>query len=140
MKKLSQRAEKIFNKIIELAKQTEHCCIKIDTTDGAFMPLSVEKIDQDQLGEYWSFCHYGMQNGDCMRDPEVIFWITENGIFPTYFRNDYIGRESYCVQNNGGQVSYYKREQRDLATFSNQWMENIKNQQDLNAVKILELV
>ena len=46
-----------------------------------------------------SLCHYGEQNGDAMRDPEMCFeMVIEDGRLkrfdPYYYRNDYVGRRS----------------------------------------------
>src|SRR3984957_19994625 len=51
-----------------------------------------------------SVAHYGEQNGDLMRDPEMIFEAEESGesmnLVPYYWRNDYTGLEQYsaCVE------------------------------------------
>ena len=47
-----------------------------------------------------SVCHYGEQNGDLMRDPEICFELGKpiggNLVLdPYYFRNDYIGTEQW---------------------------------------------
>jgi hypothetical protein len=43
-----------------------------------------------------SVCHYGEQNGDAMRDPEMCFELGLAGeahLIPYYWRNDYLGVE-----------------------------------------------
>jgi hypothetical protein len=46
-----------------------------------------------------SVAHYGEQNGDLMRDPEMIFEAEESrkqmNLVPYYWRNDYAGIEPY---------------------------------------------
>jgi hypothetical protein len=46
-----------------------------------------------------SVAHYGEQNGDLMRDPEMCFELSEHGgnlaLDPYYFRNDYMGSEQW---------------------------------------------
>ena len=43
------------------------------TAEG-FMPLSVETIGQSAEGNRLiAICHHGEQNGDLMRDPEMVF-------------------------------------------------------------------
>ncbi len=45
-----------------------------------------------------SVCHYGEQNGDVMRDPEMLFEIGHAGgihLNPFYYRNDYLGVEQW---------------------------------------------
>lgn len=66
-------------------------------TSGGYMPLTVERISEPGAeGEYdLSLCHYGEQNGDLMRDPEMVVRIfPETRVaVPIYFRNDYVGIE-----------------------------------------------
>jgi hypothetical protein len=45
-----------------------------------------------------SIAHYGEQNGDLMRDPEMCFELGSDGepyLDPLYFRNDYLGVEQW---------------------------------------------
>ncbi len=47
-----------------------------------------------------SIAHYGEQNGDLMRDPEMCFELTNPArlgwmMTPYYFRNDYLGIEQF---------------------------------------------
>jgi hypothetical protein len=45
-------------------------------TVKGYMPLSVEVIGQSAEGNRLiAICHYGEQNGDLMRDPEMVFEI-----------------------------------------------------------------
>ena len=65
------------------------------TAEG-FMPLSVEHIGQSAEGNRLiAICHYGEQNGDLMRDPEMVFELfthdERSGAEPLSFRNDYLG-------------------------------------------------
>jgi hypothetical protein len=46
--------------------------------------------------------HYGEQNGDLMRDPEICFVVSDgvDGLAnwtPLYFRNDYVGAEHEVI-------------------------------------------
>jgi hypothetical protein len=67
-----------------------------------YMELVIEAMDKSgPLGlPSISVCHYGEQNGDAMRDPEMCFEIerAEDGtvsLNPWYFRNDYLGLEQW---------------------------------------------
>ena len=60
------------------------------------MPLSIEDIGPSAEGHRLiSLCHYGEQNGDLMRDPDMVFQILDLGdgsiAEPISFRNDYMG-------------------------------------------------
>jgi hypothetical protein len=130
---LNKEATEVLDLLFRLAMKSENQAIKI-ANDNTFMPVSVEVlnlvprfdikkepsiiVDDDAI----SVCHYGEQNGDLMRDPEMVF--TKNGDtwIPTYFRNDYVGIE---------QLYPTEKQKRDMAVFANTWMINIKQQQGL---------
>jgi hypothetical protein len=67
------------------------------------MALTVENIGLGPRGlPALSICHYGEQNGDLMRDPEMCFEMEiENGavkeFHPYYYRNDYVAFEQNAV-------------------------------------------
>lgn len=65
-----------------------------------YMPLSVEEIGVSQDGyRLVSLCQYGEQNGDLMRDCDLVFMVIDlpdgAAAEPVSFRNDYLG----IVQN-----------------------------------------
>jgi len=87
---------------------------------GAYMPLSIEVIAPRQV----SVCHYGEQNGDLMRDPEMIFEYAGPGFLPVYYRNDYIGIERTMVRrDDAGRIMRYT-----LDSFPATWARNIRHQ------------
>ena len=114
---------KIYEWMIE-SKQTS-CVLKAD----GFMDLNVEIIEEDLV----SFCHYGEQNGDLMRDPEMIFQIIEEQKFnqrtvkfeaqrrfiPKYYRNDYAGFEQSVLDCPNRRLDYQ---------LPRVWNANIKHQ------------
>jgi hypothetical protein len=68
-------------------------------TVNGYMPLSVGDIGQprDETA-FIAICHYGEQNGDPMRDSEMVFeihqWADALAAEPHSFRNDYMGRHA----------------------------------------------
>ncbi len=61
-----------------------------------YMSLSVEEIGSSEDGHRLvSLCHYGEQNGDLMRDPDIVFLFHNlpdgAAAEPVSFRNDYLG-------------------------------------------------
>ena len=63
-----------------------------------YLPLVIEAVDESgPLGlPALSVAHYGEQNGDAMRDPEMCFEIGYAGgahLIPYYWRNDYVAVE-----------------------------------------------
>jgi hypothetical protein len=66
-----------------------------------YLPLVIEAVDESgPLGlPALSVAHYGKQNGDAMRDPEMCFEIGYAGgahLIPYYWRNDYVSIEQVC--------------------------------------------
>lgn len=60
-----------------------------------YMALVIEAIGESGPARLpaISVCHYGEQNGDLMRDPEMCFEVHDKTLDPFYFRNDYLGIE-----------------------------------------------
>lgn len=91
------------------------------------MQVVVERIEEHAF----SVAHYFVQNGDMMRDPEMVFVKAADGEwYPTYFRQDSIGIEQTSARFDGQKpTSCAPSLQRDHATFANTWMRNIAEQQ-----------
>ena len=56
-----------------------------------------------------SICHYGEQNGDLMRDPEMCFELgLANGphLNAFYYRNDYVGRRAVEPHHRSRQLRF----------------------------------
>ena len=113
--------------------------------DGGIMAVHVENIGNIPStgnGNLYSVTHYYKQNGDMMRDPEMIFWGGQtmnqkcemvDTYYPIYFRQDGgipIEEES-AVFTDGKLSGYRPAMQADHAKFANQWMKNVKEQQNL---------
>ena len=81
-----------------------------------------------------SVAHYGEQNGDAMRDPEITFLVvsSEQGMTwtPLTFENSYMGawRVAATVTPEGRLTVRDSQLQRDLRVFSNQWDRNLQQQ------------
>ena len=102
-------------------------------TSGEYMPLVIEWIYcNDYKGRpIFSLAHYGEQNGDLMRDPEMTISIDfEAGtIEPMTWRNDYLGRlDEVYKRNAAGQLLYSQRLRTSLDEFLWMWLTNIKEQ------------
>ena len=113
MKTLDRKAAEIFRAL--LALQTT----KIDNSDGTYMPVYIELIGRIDNYNFFSLAHYGQQNGDAMRDPEMLFALHKETqqFIPYYYRNDYCGIEQNL--------------QAEHTTFANQWLRNIAVQQGI---------
>ena len=104
-------------------------------TVPGFMSLSVEDIGQSGDGNRLiSICHYGEQNGDLMRDPDMVFeihaWADAPAAEPLSFRNDYMGllQEVYRNDNAGRKTHVNVTLKRDLQSFAVTWFQNLKEQ------------
>ena len=137
MKQLNKAATRTFKKIIERLndsfsgfQQGDSCTI--DKKDGAFTPLSVERLLTYDNGTVYTFCHYFIQNGDMCQDPEMLFLAHQSGrVYPMMFQQAIppVYEESLFRENGKWKVNH--RLQHQHTTFANMWLKNIKSQQKL---------
>ena len=113
-------------------------------TVPGLMPLSVEEIGTSGEGpRFVSLCHYGEQNGDLMRDPDIVFMFHDvpapsgvRGIDhvaaaePISFRNDYIGvcQEVYLYDDAGKRTHVRASLKPQLEDFSASWFRDLEQQ------------
>lgn len=134
MRKISKVAQKVIEKIMGKMKDGY---VKIDNTGGTFMPLSAQMVGEiPGMGKIVSLAHYGLQNGDCMADPEMEFLVADitGEMFPLSFTNHYIGLHQKVIHEfapDGKIKSYKPGLQKQLAVFTVTWMENIRQQQGI---------
>tara|TARA_R110000851_G_scaffold68113_1_gene153282 strand:- start:439 stop:807 length:369 start_codon:yes stop_codon:yes gene_type:complete len=89
-----------------------HNSYKLAST--GFMDLTVETW---QSGEstFVSMCHYGEQNGDLMKDPDVLFKVEQGIITYREMQNDY--------------VAMYSEDHAEIKDFmENTWVDNLIQQ------------
>jgi hypothetical protein len=81
---------------------------------GSFMPLTVETWQQGE-STMVSMCHYGEQNGDLMKDPDILFNVKNNEIVYQEMQNDY--------------MSFYSENHAEIKDFmEHTWVDNLINQ------------
>ena len=109
------------------------------------MPLSIESIGTSADGNRLiSLCHYGEQNGDLMRDPEMVFELFAHGeasaAEPLSFQNDYMGlfQEVYRYDDTGKKTHVKTRLKAELKSFARTWFKNLKDQGFLSDIAIRE--
>ena len=124
---------------------------------GAIMALHCEKIGERRNGSFYSFAHYYEQNGDLMRDPDVVMLRTSTTIriidgvndqspvertvisfIPTSYRQDSLGIDREYIIFEDSESNRYRiaaRMQADLVGFCNGWARNIREQQDIETPK-----
>lgn len=89
-----------------------HNCYKL-SAEG-FMDLTVESWHSGETINV-SMCHYGEQNGDLMKDPDVLFTVNNGKITYREIQNDY--------------VSSYSENHAEIKDFmENTWIPNLKQQ------------
>jgi len=140
MKRLSKKATNTFRQMHLL---TQDNYLKLDNSQGTFMPLSFEILGQsaDLQGvrfDIVSMAHYFVvQNGDLMSDPEMTFLYAEiNGehiVIPGSYRLDGLGinQESVRYTKKEG-WRFNKALQMEHTRFAEMWLKNIKSQQKLD--------
>lgn len=109
--------------------------IAVRLTVNGFMPLSVENIGQSAEGNRLiAISHTGEQNGDLMRDPEMVFeihaWADAPAAEPLSFRNDYMGlmQEVYRYDDSGKKTHVNAGLKQELKSFARMWFRNLKEQ------------
>ena len=100
---------------------------------GGYMPLCVENLGYTfHGGTVYSVTHWGEQNGDAMRDPDMTISVDHKAgtVDPLTFQNDYMGmyQEVYLTGDNG-QERYRPQLRAELDRFLWQWLQNIQEQQ-----------
>lgn len=131
---------RVIAQILELAaplQQGFH--IKIE--NDPWMALVIEDIQQRGPNGHpsISIAHYTEQNGDLMRDPEMIFEMVKHGIdtvlTPYYFRSDVAGIEQYSASYEQGRGFVDPKLKREHESFARLWDRNLTAQGFLEAFK-----
>lgn len=99
---------------------------------GGYMPLVVEYLGYTfHGGKVYSVTHYGEQNGDAMRDPDMTISVDHKAgtVDPLTFQNDYMGlyQEVYLTGDDGRE-RYRPGLRTELDGFLWQWLKNIAEQ------------
>lgn len=141
-KKESDFLKLVVEKMRAEDKEAQH--IKIDNSNGTFLPLVAEILLENEKGSYLlSLAHYGELNGDLMRDPEIcfIYRAERDAFIPYYFRNDYQGIEDIAFKtacmdgrlliDSVKNLNVKKHLIRNLTNFCPLWFSNIVEQQNL---------
>ena len=103
-----------------------------------FMALVIEATDESgPCGlPAISVAHYGEQNGDAMRDPEMCFELGVAGgahLNPFYWRNDYVGVEQRSRFIQDGNYCYHTQLHEQHVKFAKLWDKNLREQRFLEA-------
>lgn len=104
-------------------------------TVPGYTPLSVEEIGTSGDGDRLvSLCQYGEQNGDLMRDCDLVFMVTylPDGAAaePVSFRNDYLGimQDVYRYDETGRRTHVVPSLKQELKDFARDWFVTLREQ------------
>jgi hypothetical protein len=121
--------------ILAILKQAGgwHHGLSLKIENPPYMALVIEATDES--GPFGlpaiSVCHYGEQNGDLMRDPEMCFELGLAGgahLTPFYFRNDYLGVEQWSRTIDGDNYVSSPGLYDQHEKFAKQWDNNLRSQ------------
>lgn len=116
-------------------------------TVRGYLPLSVEEIGTSRDGHRLvSICQYGEQNGDLMRDCDLVFLVTDlsdgAAAEPVSFRNDYLGlsQEVYRYDETGRRTHVVSSLKQDLKEFARAWFVTLREQGFLASTAVREIL
>lgn len=137
MERLNQITTKIFVALLDKMQGKQH--LKIE--NEPFMHLTIEKVVEDfqtpwGITQQYSLCHYYLQNGDLIQDPELCFLVADQQdsdgqvkIFPYTFYQANVGLYQEPISFVDGKIFRYDQQtQADITAFANHWLRNIKAQ------------
>jgi hypothetical protein len=110
-----------------------HHGLHLSIPNPPFMDLVIEAMDESgPCGlPTLSVCHYGEQNGDAMRDPEMCFELGFAGgahLNPFYWRNDYAAVEQWSRFIRDGDYCYHPQLHEQHKRFAKLWDKNLRQQ------------
>ena len=125
-KHLSKSASKTLDAILTGLYQPGDAR-KIDNANGSFMAVNAECIGDCRF----SVSHTYIQNGDVMTDPEMTFFLAEDGnYYPMTFEMSGLAyRVGIEFGDDSSILRWSPRENRDQVSFASTWLANIKSQQ-----------
>lgn len=96
-----------------------------------YMPLNIETIGPATI----AISHSYIQEGDVMRDPEMVFRVVCDGWLAINYRQDNLGLDQDAVvMNEDGEITGFRpRLQASQASFAGTWARNLKEQGWLTA-------
>lgn len=121
--------------VLELIKRAGgwHPGLYLKIDNPPYMELVIESLDESGPTGLpaISVAHYGEQNGDAMRDPEMCFEIGLAGgtlLSAFYYRNDYLGIEQWSRFVREGRYVRHVELHRQHESFAALWDKNLSEQ------------
>lgn len=126
--------------VLELIKRAGgwHPGLYLKVSNEPYMALVIEATDESgPCGlPAVSVAHYGEQNGDLMRDPEMCFELGLAGgphLNAFYWRNDYVGVEQWSRFIREGNYCYHTQLYQQHESFAKLWDKNLDAQRFVEA-------
>ena len=127
--------------VLEILKKAGgwHHGLYLRIENPPFMALVIEATDESgPCGlPVLSIAHYGEQNGDLMRDPEMCFelgFAVGAHLTPFYFRNDYLGIEQFSRTIEGDNYVFDRDLYDQHEKFAGLWDKNLSRQGFIEAL------
>jgi hypothetical protein len=110
-----------------------HHGLHLHIENPPFLALVIEATDESgPCGlPAISVTHYGEQNGDLMRDPEMMFELGLAGgahLNPFYWRNDYVAVEQWSRFIRDDHYAFHTELHRQHEEFAKLWDKNLRSQ------------
>ena len=110
-----------------------HPGLYLKIENAPYMELVIEAMDESGPCDLpsLSVAHYGEQNGDLMRDPEMCFELGFAGgahLNPFYWRNDYVSVEQWSRFIRDGNYCYHTELHKQHVSFAKTWDSNLRAQ------------
>lgn len=95
-----------------------------------YMELVIEATDESGPRGLpaLSVAHYGLQNGDLMRDPKMCLELGRAELNPFYWRNDYVAIEQWSRFIRDSQYVVHAQLHREHQDFAALWDKNLHEQ------------
>lgn len=99
--------------------------LKIQDANKTYMPLCIERIAPDMVG----VMHFYIQEGDVMRDPDIVFWTPKTGgWYPLEYQQDSLGIYQEIGTVEDGKLRYKPVLYADILGFTTAWAKNLRAQ------------
>ena len=116
-------------------------------TVSGYMPLSVEEIGTNGDGHRLvSLYQYSEQNGDLMRDCDLVFTVSDlpDGVAaePVSYKNDYLGivQDVYRYDETGRRTHVLPALKQELKEFARDWLATLQEQGFFAPIAVREIL
>ncbi|MGK7945059.1 MAG: hypothetical protein AB4058_11385 [Microcystaceae cyanobacterium] len=111
---------------LDLDKDLLYLKLQYPESSG-YMPLVIETLGDRQI----SIAHYYHQHGDAIADPDLVCYIspTPELWLPLLIKHPPPFGEQVAAKVVEGRIQFNAKKQKDIASFTNTWSSNIRNQQ-----------